>query len=82
MASEPPAERLPFHPGPVSNGEYLPRPPSAVEREAARRTRNLADRQAQRHRMPRRRFLQSLCGAAGALFVLNACSNESGDDGR
>ena len=77
MASEPPDEPLPFSYDSVSNGEYFPRPASAVEREAARRTRALADRQAARHGMPRRRFLQSICGAAGALFVLNACSSES-----
>jgi uncharacterized protein len=70
---------LPIRYGPISNGEYFPFPPSAVEREAARRTRELADRQARRLNMPRRRFLQSLCGAAGALFVLNACSNESSE---
>jgi uncharacterized protein len=77
VASEPPEGPLPIHYGPVSNGEYFPRPATPVEREAARRTRELVERQARRHGIPRRRFLQSLCGAAGALFVLNACSNES-----
>jgi predicted TIM-barrel fold metal-dependent hydrolase len=79
VAHDEPEAPLPIRYGLISNGEYLPFPPSAVEREAARRTRELADRQARRLGIPRRRFLQSLCGAAGALFVLNACSNESSE---
>jgi hypothetical protein len=60
----------------VSNGEYVPPPLSPVVREAVRRTLALADERARHHGMDRRRFLQTVCGAATALFVLNACSEE------
>ncbi|MGQ0823811.1 MAG: amidohydrolase family protein [Actinomycetota bacterium] len=65
-----------FDLGPRSNGEYVPHPPSPVVREALRRLRDHTDAQAVRHSMSRRRFLESLCGAASTLVFLAACDNE------
>jgi hypothetical protein len=59
-----------------SNGEYGPRVPSAVQREAARRVAALADEVARRHGIDRRAFLRSSMGAAATLFTLAACSKE------
>lgn len=73
---------LPLWPGDVSNGEFIPRPPSAHEREVARQAIERAARAADRLGLDRRRFLQSAGGVAAVLatFNLAACSS-SGDDG-
>jgi hypothetical protein len=63
---------------PGSNSEYAPPPPSAVQREAARRVAALADDLARRHGIDRRAFLRSSMGAAATLFTLAACSKEEG----
>ena len=65
-----------FDLGPRSNGEYLPFEPTPVVREAVRRLLAHADEHAPRHGLSRRRFLQTLCGAATTLVVLAACDNE------
>ena len=62
---------LPIKVGPCSNGEYLPRPLTAVEAETVRRTRDEAERQSQRLGMSRRAFLRSVAGAALMLGVLD-----------
>ncbi len=67
----------PFELGPISNGEFLPAPPTEVTAEAARRLRELADETAPRLGMSRREFLRSSCGTAAALFVLAACHSSS-----
>jgi hypothetical protein len=73
---------LPIKLGPCSNGEYLPRPASALAREVARRTREAADHHARAIGMSRRRFLLSSMGAATMLTVLGACSkDEEGNPG-
>ncbi|HLT70405.1 MAG TPA: amidohydrolase family protein [Acidimicrobiales bacterium] len=72
--------RLPIKLGPVSNGEFHPIPHSPVVREAIRRTYRLADENARRLNMSRRRFLSSITGAAATLFVLAACSKEEAAD--
>lgn len=69
-------EQLPIKFGPVSNGEFHPVPHSPVLREAIRRTHRLADENARRLGISRRRFLTSISGAAATFFVLNACSSE------
>ena len=71
---------LPFRPGPVSNGEFVPAAPTAHDREVARRIVAGADAAARRTGLDRRRFLQSASGMALTLGVLNvaACA---GDDG-
>jgi hypothetical protein len=67
----------PIELGPISNGEYVPWPPTEVTREAVRRLRAITDDVAPRHNMSRRDFLRSSCGTAAALFVLAACASES-----
>jgi len=69
-------EQLPIKFGPVSNGEFLPIPHSPMLRETIRRTHQLADENARRLGISRRRFLASATGAAATLFVLAACSKE------
>ena len=69
-------DRLPVELGPVSNGEYVPPPPSPVLREAARRARELIDRSASRLGMTRREFLCTSMASAAVLLVLDACSSE------
>jgi uncharacterized protein len=68
---------LPIKLGPCSNGEFDPRPPTWVERETVRRTRDLVDRHARRLGMSRRDFLTSMCGAATMLLTINACADEA-----
>jgi predicted TIM-barrel fold metal-dependent hydrolase len=65
-----------FDLGPRSNGEYFPFEPSPVVREAVRRLLAHADDTAPRLGLSRRRFLQTLCGAASTLFLLAACDSE------
>lgn len=69
---------LPFRPGPISNGEFVPPPPSARDREVARRIVAGADAAARRAGVDRRRFLQGAGGMALTLAVLNqaACGGE------
>jgi len=69
-------EPFPIKLGPVSNGEFLPVPHTPFVREVIRRTRVLADQNARRLGVSRREFLSGVTGAATALFVLSACSNE------
>jgi uncharacterized protein len=69
-------DRLPIKLGPVSNGEFLPLPHGPVVREAIRRTYRLADDNARRMGISRRRFLTGATGAAATLFMLGACSKE------
>jgi uncharacterized protein len=67
---------LPIKLGPVSTGEFLPPPLTPVLRETIRRTNEIADRNARRLGISRRRFLASATGAATMLFALAACSKE------
>ncbi len=68
--------QLPIKFGPASNGEYDPYPTTPLVRETVKRTFELADVNARRLGMDRRQFLQTVCGAATALFVLAACSDD------
>src|SRR5262245_25923149 len=67
---------LPIKLGPCGNGEFTPQPPSAFLREVERRARDEVERTARRLGMSRRRFLQTLSGAALVLATLDACSND------
>lgn len=69
-------DQLPIKFGPVSNGEFHPQPHSPLVREVIRRTHRLADDNARRLGISRRRFLSGASGAAATLFVLGACSKE------
>ena len=73
MAREP---WLPIKFGPVSNGEFLPVPHDRVLKEAIRRTHELADQNARRLAISRRRFLTGATGTAATLFMLSACTKE------
>jgi hypothetical protein len=77
MVPTPDDPQLPLELGPISNGEYVPYPGTAVTREVARRLRLLTDETAPRLNLTRREFLRSSCGTAAALFLLAACSRES-----
>ncbi len=69
---------LPLVPGEVSNGEFVPEPPSARDRaivaEILRRSEELARRQG----TSRRQFLQSASGVALSLAVFNSCARDRG----
>jgi uncharacterized protein len=67
---------LPVKLGPVSNGEFHPVPHSPVVREAIRRAHEMADSNARRLGISRRRFLTGATGAAATFFALAACSRE------
>ena len=72
---------LPILKGPRTNGEYVPPPMSALEREARRRAFDDAERAARRLGMDRRTFLRTVCGAAASLLVLDACNRDSARNG-
>jgi len=63
--------RLPLPTRVVSNGEYLPAPPSAQQRRVEREIERLAGRYARRFKRGRRRFLQSAAGMAAAFLAMN-----------
>lgn len=69
---------LPFRPGQVSNGEFVPAAATPRDREVARLIVAGADAGARRTGMDRRLFLQSASGMALTLGVLNlvGCSND------
>ncbi len=69
---------LPIWPVSVSNGEFLPAPPTARDREIVRRVVERIDIAAARTGLDRRRFLTRSSALAATLTVLNGCA--SGDD--
>ena len=72
-----PIDELPILKGPRTNGEYVPPSMSALEREAQRRARAMAEDAARRQGMDRRVFLRTVCGAAVSLLALDACNRDS-----
>jgi hypothetical protein len=72
---------LPIKFGPCSNGEYVPAPLTAVEREAIKRSRWASDENAKRVRMSRPEFLRSVCGAATTLLSLQTVWLEAAKHG-
>jgi hypothetical protein len=77
---EPP---LPLVPGSLSNGEYVPPPPSPFQRALRREALVYAEDAARRAGLDRRRFLQSAGGVAAVLatYNLGACSQDRGGSG-
>jgi predicted TIM-barrel fold metal-dependent hydrolase len=69
---------LPIKFGPCSNGEYVPAPLSAVEREAIRRARLACDDNARNLGISRRDFLFTASAAATTLLTLQGCLREIG----
>lgn len=78
---EAPDPGLPIKVEPCGNGEYTPRPPTALTREVIRRANRAIDRNARRVGLSRREFLRTSMGAATTLMVLSACSRETGQTG-
>ena len=68
---------LPIKFGPCSNGEFVPAPLTAVEREAMRRARADVRENARALGMSRPDFLRSICGAATTLLALQGCAQEA-----
>lgn len=68
---------LPIKLEPCSNGEFMPRPMSAVEAETIRRTNEAAEDHARRLGLSRRTFLRSVSGAALMLLTLDATARAS-----
>jgi predicted TIM-barrel fold metal-dependent hydrolase len=66
-----PSLRLPIKLGPVSNGEFFPRPLAPEVARVQRRALERADAAARHIGMPRRDFLASSAGAATVLLALN-----------
>ena len=74
---------LPFLPGEVSNGEFVPRGPTPRDRAIEALTLRLAESAAAKLRMDRRRFLHSAGGLAAMLSVVNlACSSDGANQGQ
>jgi uncharacterized protein len=71
---------LPIKFGPCSNGEFVPAPLTAVEREAIDRARVECDTNARAVSMSRREFLYTASAAATTLLVLQGCLGDSGGD--
>lgn len=70
--------RVPLPISPPSNGEFCPEPPSRERRLAEQLWRRAVEDHHRRAGMSRRRFAESACGAAAALWALNqvACSSD------
>ena len=68
---------LPIWPIELSNGEFVPRRPSARDRVVTRAVIDRLDLAARRTGVDRRRFLTSAGAVAATLGVLNACSSGS-----
>jgi hypothetical protein len=76
-SNEPP--RLPFQPGPASNGEFVPPDPSPRHIKTAHLAMAQAEEIARRKRLDRREFLLGLGGMAVTLGAINATA--CGSDG-
>ncbi len=70
---------LPIWPMETSNGEYVPRPPTARDRAVTRAVLDRIETAAARTGVDRRRFLTRTGAVAATLTVLNSCA--SGRDG-
>jgi predicted TIM-barrel fold metal-dependent hydrolase len=71
---------LPVKFGPCSNGEYVPAPLTAVEREAIRRARSACADNARSVGLSRRDFLFTVSAAATTLLALQGCLGDSGEE--
>jgi hypothetical protein len=80
-ANDPEGLRLPIKIDSTSNGEFMPRPLGAAEREANRRALLAADENARRIGRHRRDFLVSASGAATTLMAFNEAAAATGKRG-
>ena len=78
---DPEGERLPIKVDSASNGEFVPIPLTASQREGNRLARQQAAENAERVGMGRRAFLVSACGAASTLLAFNAVNDAAGKRG-
>ena len=78
---DPDGERLPIKVDSTSNGEFVPIPLTARQREANRLARQQTAENARRVGMGRRAFLVSACGAASTLLAFNAVNAAAGKRG-
>jgi predicted TIM-barrel fold metal-dependent hydrolase len=69
---------LPVKFGPCSNGEFVPPPLTALEREAILRARADCDANARRLGISRREFMFTLSASATTLLALQGCLREAG----
>ena len=69
---------MPLPPGPITNGEFVPRPPSRHDEDVLHEMLARTDDAARRAGVDRRAFLRSAGGVAAALAVYNlaACSSK------
>jgi hypothetical protein len=81
MDLDPEGRRLPIKVNSASNGEYLPRPLTPVERAANVHAQALVDRAAKKTGSTRRRFLKSFAGAAATLLAFNEVHVRAGTTG-
>ena len=79
--TDPLGTRLPIKLDSTSNGEFVPVPLSAANREANRLAHVAAERNAKRLDISKRSFLVSACGAASTLLASNAANAAAGRSG-
>ena len=72
--ADPDGTRLPIKLDATSNGEFVPVPLDAVQRNANRLAQRAADDNARRRGVSRRAFMVSSCGAASTLLAFNAAN--------
>ena len=78
---DPGGRRLPVKLDTTSNGEFMPVPLSAANREANRLAHEYASANAKKLGLTRRNFLVSACGAASTLLAFNAANAAAGRTG-
>jgi predicted TIM-barrel fold metal-dependent hydrolase len=77
----PPLPRLPIKLDATSNGEFAPIALAPVERRANAEAHELTAQAAKRTALPRRRYLQSACGAAATLLAFDRVFAAAGRSG-
>jgi len=78
LPEQPLRSPIPFHTG--SNGEFVPRDPTDLDRRAEARYREIVDENSRRLGISRRKFIDSACGTAAALLVINQVYGCGGGD--
>lgn len=78
---DPDGSRLPIKLDTTSNGEFEPVPLSPTNEAANRLAHEVADKNAKRLAISRRKFLISACGAASTLLAFNAANAAAGKIG-
>jgi predicted TIM-barrel fold metal-dependent hydrolase len=78
---DPEGMRLPVRLDTTSNGEFVPVPLTAANREANRLAHAAAGANSKRLGLTRRNFLVSACGAASTLLAFNAANARAGRTG-